>query len=59
MSTRSFDEDLILDTDEAILNFLKAIEAADRRGPMVLPDFTEELRRGRELIAKGSPFKDE
>jgi hypothetical protein len=49
---------MILDTDEAIQNFLDAIEAADRRGPMVLPDSSEAIRRGRELIAKGCPFDD-
>jgi hypothetical protein len=59
MPTAPFHIDLVLDTEEAILNFIKAIEAADRRGPMVLPDFTEALKRGRELIAKGCPFDDE
>jgi len=58
MSTRSFDIDMIIDTDEALRNFLDAIEEADRRGPMEIEDFSEELRRGRELIAKGCPFDD-
>jgi len=58
MATESFDIDLVLDTDEALQNFLNALEAADRRGPMEIQDFSEELRRGRELIAKGCPFDD-
>jgi len=58
MSTRSFDIDLVLDTEEALLNFLKAIEAADRRGPLKLHDYTEDLDRTKALIAKGSPIDD-
>ncbi|MCL2149227.1 MAG: hypothetical protein FWH47_07820 [Methanomassiliicoccaceae archaeon] len=58
MPTRSFDIDLVLDTDEALQNFLDAIEEADRRGPRVIRDFSEELARGKALIAKGCPFDD-
>ena len=58
MSTRSFDIDLVLDTEEALLNFLKAIEDADRRGPLKLHDYSEDLARGEAMIAKGSPFND-
>jgi hypothetical protein len=58
VATISFDLDLILDTEEAVQNFLNALEAADRRGPLETRDFSEELRRGRELIAKGCPFDD-
>ena len=57
MPARSFDIDLILDTDEAMQNFIDAIKEADRRGPLVVKDFSEELARGRVLIAKGCPFK--
>jgi DNA-binding phage protein len=57
VSTHSFDTDLVLDTDEAIQNFLDAIEAADRRGPMVLPDSSEAIRRGVEAIAKKRNWK--
>ena len=56
MAKESFDIDLILDTDESLQNFLEAIDAADRRGPIELPDFSGELKRGKELIAKGCPF---
>jgi hypothetical protein len=58
MATESFDIDLVLDTEEALLNFLKAIEAADRRGPMVLPDSTEALRRGQEIVAEKRGYKN-
>jgi len=58
MSAKSFDTDLVLDTDEALQNFLDAIEEANRRGPMELPDFSEDIRKGKELIAKGCPFDD-
>jgi len=46
MSAKSFDADLYHDTDEALQNFLDAVEEANRRGPMELLDFFEELRRG-------------
>jgi len=44
MSAKSFDVDLFLDTDEALQIFLEIIEEANRRGPMELPDFFEEIR---------------
>ena len=56
MAKKSFDLDLVLDTDEALQKFIDAMEEADHRGPMDLPDISEELARGRELIAKGCPF---
>ena len=58
MATKSFDIDLVLDTDEAMRNFLDAIQTADRRGPLKLKDFSEELAKGEALIAKGSPFDE-
>ena len=58
MSTKSFDIDLVLDTDEAMQNFIDAIQEADRRGPLEIKDFSEELARGRALIAKGCPFNE-
>lgn len=36
MATESFYEDLILDTEEAISNLEKALDEAERRGPMVI-----------------------
>ncbi len=35
MATKSFYEDLILDTEEAIANLEKALDEAERRGPIV------------------------
>ena len=58
MSTKSFDIDLVLDTDEALQNFLDAVETADRRGPIELPDFSDDIAKGKALIAKGCPFDD-
>lgn len=56
MAKESFDIDLVLNTDEALQNFLDAIEVADRRGPLNLSDPSDELARGRKLIAKGCPL---
>ena len=36
MATQSFNEDLILRTLEAVRNLERAIELADKRGPLVL-----------------------
>jgi hypothetical protein len=52
VATRSFEIDMVLDTDEALQNFLNALESADRRGPLELPDLSAELEKGREIIAK-------
>jgi hypothetical protein len=57
-STKSFDIDLVLDTEESLQNFLEAMEMADRRGPLELPDFSDDISRGKALIAKGCPFDD-
>jgi hypothetical protein len=56
MAKESFDVDLVLDTDEALQNFIDAIEAADARGPLELPDFSDALKKGKELVEKGCPF---
>lgn len=53
MATESFDMALVIDSDEAAENFLKAMDAADARGPLEIQDFSEELLRGEELIEKG------
>ena len=53
MATESFDMALIIDTEEKAANFLKAIDEADKRGPLKVRDFSEELRLGEELIKKG------
>ena len=53
MATESFDMSLVIDTDEAAENFLKAINAADARGPLKTRDFSKELLLGEELIEKG------
>ena len=53
MATESFDMALVIDSDEAAENFLKAIDAADARGPLKTQNFSEELLRGEELVEKG------
>ena len=53
MATVSFDTDLVIDTEEKAARFLKAIDDADRRGPMKFRDISAELRLGEELVEKG------
>ena len=53
MATVSFDTDLVIDTEEKAARFLKAIDDADRRGPMKVRDISAELRLGEELVEKG------
>lgn len=53
MATESFDMSLIIDTDEAAENFLKAIDEADARGPLKLDDISGELLEGEEFLRKG------
>lgn len=38
MATQSFYEDLVLDSPEAVHNLEKAIDEADRRGPLRIRD---------------------
>ena len=38
MATQSFYEDLVLDSPEAVYNLEKAIDEADRRGPLRIRD---------------------
>ncbi len=58
MATRSFDLELVLDTDETLQNFLVAMEIAKKRAPLVLPDFREELAKGDANIPDRCPFGD-
>ena len=53
MATISFDRALIIDSDQAAENFIKAMDAADARGTLECSDRTEELRRGEDLIKRG------
>ena len=53
MATESFDMALVIDSDEAAENYLKAVEVADARGPLKTQDFSKELLRGEELVEKG------
>ncbi len=53
MATESFNMALVIDSDEAAENFLKAMDAADARGPLKTEDFSEELLLGEELVEKG------
>ena len=53
MAIESFNMALEIKTEEGARNFLKAIEEADARGPLKIRDFSEEERRGEELLKKG------
>ncbi len=53
MATESFDMALEIKTEEGAANFLRAIEEADARGPLVTEDHSEEFRRGEELLKRG------
>ena len=53
MATESFDMALEIRTEEGAANFLRAIEEADARGPLVTEDHSEEFRRGEELLRRG------
>ena len=53
MATESFDMALEIETEEGVRNFLEVIEEADARGPFIPEDFSEELRRGSELVKRG------
>ena len=53
MTTESFDMALVIDTEEKAADFLKAIDEAERRGPLKVRDFSEELRLGEELVRNG------
>lgn len=52
MATISFYRHLVIDSDEAAANMLKAIDEADARGPVEYYDPTEDLRRGEEFAKK-------
>lgn len=51
MATQSFYEDLVLRTPEAVKNLEKAIELADKRGPLVL-EGTKGISNNPELARK-------
>ncbi len=53
MTTESFDMALEIRTEEGAANFMRAIAEADARGPLEIRDFSEEERRGEELLRKG------
>ncbi len=53
MATISFDMELVIDSDEAAENFIRAIDAADARGPLEFSDISDELRRGDDVIKRG------
>lgn len=53
MATISFDRVLIIDSDQAAKNFIRAMDAADARGTLKFSDRTEELHRGDDLIRRG------
>ena len=53
MATESFDMALEIRTEEGAANFLRAIEEADARGPLVTEDHSEEFRRGEALLRRG------
>ena len=55
MATRSFYFDMVIDTPEAARNLEKAIEAADKRGPLEIGEvkgITEDPEIVRKLIEK-------
>ena len=53
MATESFDMALEIITEEGATNFIRAIEEADARGPLVTGNHSEEFRRGEELLRRG------
>ncbi len=65
MATQSFYEDLVLRTPEAVRNLERAIELADKRGPLVLEgtkgisDDPEYARRFVERVMALRELEDE
>ena len=53
MAIESFDMALEIKTEKGAKNFLRAIEEADARGPLVTEDHSEEFRRGSERVRRG------
>ena len=53
MATESFDMALEIITEDGAANFLRAVEEADARGPLVTGNHSEEFRRGEELLRRG------
>ena len=60
MATQSFNEDLILRTLEAVRNLERAIELADKRGPLVLEGtrgISDDLEYARRAIERARWMK--
>jgi hypothetical protein len=55
MATQSFDEDLIIETDEQARILIELIDEAERRPPEKprTPSFEERLQRGHKLLEEG------
>ncbi|MCL1905041.1 MAG: hypothetical protein FWG19_02830 [Methanomassiliicoccaceae archaeon] len=55
MATKSFYEDLVIETEEQGQILLRAFEEADKRPPepMLVPSTEDLIRRGRKLIEEG------
>ncbi len=53
MATVSFDRALVIDSDEAAEDFVRALDAADARGRPEFSDVSDDLRRGDEVIKRG------
>lgn len=58
MATESFYEDLILDTEEAIANLEKALDEAEKRGPMII-EGAVGVTNDPEFLRKFMEKKDE
>ncbi|NLL94982.1 MAG: hypothetical protein GX224_04435 [Thermoplasmatales archaeon] len=50
MATESFFRELVIDSDEAAQDFLDAMDIAERRGPLVVPDSTRAFELGEEML---------
>ena len=55
MATKSFDENLNIETEEQCQILLKAFEEADSRPPKkpMVPSISERLERGKRLLREG------
>ncbi|NLL94542.1 MAG: hypothetical protein GX224_02125 [Thermoplasmatales archaeon] len=50
MATVSFERELVIDTDEAARDFLEAMDLAEKRGPLNLPDLTKSFELGEKML---------
>ena len=55
MATKSFYENLVIETEEQCQALLRAFEEADRRPPdePMVPSISERLERGKRLLREG------